>query len=183
MLLDMKISSYISYSLVCWASVSATHGYSYGLGVQNPSRSVSPQEQRRRDCNLGLRTAARDGDLGGVKRWLANGAQINDYGPKSGLTALDHATDAGHQNVMDYLRSQGGVSRATISGVSPQEQNRRNCNLGLRTAARDGDLEKVKYWVANGAQINDYGPKSGLTALDHAMEAGHRDVIAYLRSL
>ncbi|MDR2372057.1 MAG: ankyrin repeat domain-containing protein [Puniceicoccales bacterium] len=55
-----------------------------------------------------MRTAARNGDLNGVKELLEEGAQINDLGPKSGLTALDHAEDAGHRIMADYLRSQGG---------------------------------------------------------------------------
>jgi hypothetical protein len=81
-------------------------GSSHTRGAR--ARRVTPEEQRRRDLNLALRTAARDGKLKEVKSTLGQGAQINDRGPKSGLTALNHAEAAGHREVASYLRSQGG---------------------------------------------------------------------------
>jgi hypothetical protein len=108
------------------------------------SRRITPEEQRRRDLNLALRTAARDGDLD----------------PSLLLSAV-------------------GPNGSTVGSG---EQHQRDLNFTLRTAARDGDLGRVKDALRRGAKIDDRGPKSGLTALDHAEDAGHQEVANYLLS-
>jgi hypothetical protein len=87
-------------------------------------------------------------------------------------------------DLLDYVILAGleGLSGSSASGRNPREQERRGLNLALRTAARNGDLNEVKNALRRGAQINDRGPKSGLTAVDHAEDAGHRGVANYLRS-
>jgi ankyrin repeat protein len=89
-----------------WKNLHGNNSHTQSVGSEK--RKITQEEQRRRDRNLALRTAARNGDLNGVINALRQGAQINDHGPKSGLTALDHAEDAGRREVANYLRSQGG---------------------------------------------------------------------------
>jgi hypothetical protein len=118
--------------------------------------------------------------------WLIlGGGPDTNYRDRSGLTAWDYINrlpSSDRELWSNYMKSHLQTQPAGLGRVTPEEQERRSFNLALRTAARNGDLNGIKDALARGAQINDLGPKSRMTALDHAIDARHLEVVAYLRS-
>jgi ribosomal protein S27E len=52
-------------------------------------------------------------------------------------------------------------------------------NTSLLCASKEGDLEKVKYLIGNGAKVN-YKDNDGNTSLMYASYSGHSEVVKYL---
>ena len=104
--------------------------------------------------SLTLSEAADRGDLQGVKDFLDNGADVNAK-DESGATPLDINHN---KEIADLLRKHGGKYSK------------------IRFAARDGDSEAVKEFLAAGADVN----AKGMTPLHNAAMNGHTEVAKLL---
>jgi hypothetical protein len=153
----------------------------------NGARSVAPSGRpltQQEQANFDLRKAAATGDLQMAQDALRRGAQINDPGPHSGLMALDYAQRKGDRAMIDLLIRNGAHPVAPPNHpVAPSGRpltQQEQANFDLRKAAATGDLQMVQDALRRGAQINDPGPHSGLTALDYAQMSGNRAMIDLL---
>merc|ERR1711981_745684 len=50
----------------------------------------------------------------------------------------------------------------------------------MQVAAKVGDLDRVKFFIENGIHIDQASVPQGLTALHHAAQHGHIEVVKYL---
>lgn len=123
------------------------------------------------DANADLLSAATSGDLAGVRRALADKADINTKGAK-GRTPLMWAADKGKLNVVKYLVKKG------VTDINAKDD--RNMTA-LMLAAYHGHTEVVKFLVeVAGADVNTRGP-FGKTALGLASYSGNKEIATYLR--
>lgn len=119
--------------------------------------------------NKAFLRAAEDGDVEALKSALAAGADVNTV-DDDGYTALYHAADQGHEEVVAALLEVPGI-----------DVNRSECGFfPLHTAAFGGHVEVVKKLLsAPGIDVNI---KNELydTPLDNASEAGHEEIVELL---
>jgi ankyrin repeat protein len=108
-----------------------------------------------------LHSAANVGQREVAELLIANGADVN-VKSKFGKTPLDLAIIAGTPEVSDLLRKHGG-KHGTIHG-----------------AARGGDIEVVKEFLATGTDVNAKSSWNGSTPLHHAAEYGHKEIAELL---
>lgn len=124
------------------------------------------------DANADLFDAATRGDVAGVRRALADKADINAKGAK-GRTALMWAADKGQLDVVKYLAKKG---------VADSNAKDDKSMTALMLAAYHGHTDVVKFLVETaGADINVRGP-FGKTALGLARYSGHKEIATYLQS-
>jgi|GEM_PF-3293281 len=158
-------------------------------------------DPKRADETHPLITAAKEGDLDGLRKLLESGVPI-DIQDSSGRTALHVAAAFGHKNVVQHLLHQGAeVSSRDSSGSTPllfaawhghgqiarllldsgaqpnegpeskDEAGRTYTDLPLEVAAVHGDLDLVKALVEKGADVNAHG------GLDNASIHGGRTAL------
>jgi len=96
-----------------------------------------------------------------VELLIENEADVNDKN-NSGETPLDWAIKYKRTELADLLRKHGG-KHGTIHG-----------------AARGGDIEVVKEFLATGTDVNAKSSWNGSTPLHHAAEYGHKEVAELL---
>jgi ankyrin repeat protein len=121
-----------------------------------------------------LMTAATKGHLGVVQQLLqVVGDQGLEARDKDGWTALHFAVDGGHEEVVNFLLSQGAqASSKDDKGVTP-----------LITAATKGHLGVVQRFLqVVGEQGLTEQNENGLTALHFAVDKGHEEVVKFLIS-
>ena len=119
--------------------------------------------------SMGLITAARGGDLETVEKLLKEpDIDVNLQFSRGQWGALHEAALYGHSKVISALsgHSNSNVDIMTADGWSP-----------LMLAAQAGKVECVKVLLAAGARTEQKDQRLGLTALQHAKEAGHTAVI------
>ena len=147
----------------------------------------------RKKANKKLNFAAKVGNLENVKEAIENGADIRLAG-HGGASALGLATNAGHHDVVTYLKSIGAAfSEIEISEkIAKKEEETRaaidqakaavdQANKDLIIAATMGNLEDVKTAVVGGAEVNYHVDSSaGVSVLGVATTAGHDDIVKYL---
>jgi ankyrin repeat protein len=120
-----------------------------------------------------LIVAAARGHAAIVRRLLDRGAD-KDAVDDSGWTALRHAKDAGHEEVVEILRGAGASKSAALPSTS-----------SLMLAAESGDLEGVRAALRAGAEVDardDREKSRGRTALMLAASGGHAEVVEALLS-
>jgi ankyrin repeat protein len=148
-----------------------------------------------------LMTAARAGSVGVVKALLAQGAKVNAAENTQGQTALMWAAARGYQGVTRVLIDAGaditarsrvrqtrvmGVVSSTRAAV-PRNAFRQSAgslvNEGgftpLLFAARQGNVESVRFLLAAGANVNDVAPL-GTSVLLVAAQSGHGELGVFL---
>ena len=91
-----------------------------------------------------LMTCARSGSVDAVRVLLESGAEVNAKEPAQGQTALMWATAERH----------AGVVKALIDGHADLQAHTREGFTALHFAAREGDQECVKLFLAAGMDLN-----------------------------
>lgn len=100
-------------------------------GIAFSGRAGGQDKPSKMELGRKLRQAARDGDLGGVQRLLAQGADVDERG-KGDRTALMEASLNGHDRVASLLLAKGGSVYARDSdGESPRALALRGGHTGI----------------------------------------------------
>ena len=140
--------------------------------------------------------AVKDGHLDRVTELIANGFNIEANGSK-GWTALHHASEHGHLEIVAYLFvtchvNMEAKTNASCNGRLPVVRYIvETCHVdaeasdvegwnALHYASENGHLEVVEYLIETcnvDAEAKDNG---GWTALHQACEYGHLDIVIYL---
>lgn len=107
-----------------------------------------------------------DVDVDAVKRLLDQGADVKAK-DKKGRTALMHAAENGHTEVMKLLVNHGAVVN-TVDELG---------NTPIKWVVND--LDTVKFLIKNGADV-DRANKNGFTLLMAAAQRGATDVVKFL---
>ncbi len=118
---------------------------------------------------MNLLRASAKGDLAAVKKFIAEGVDVN-VADGSGRTPLLEAVWAGHIDVVKFLVEKGAkVDLADKVGYTP-----------LMRACEEGHLQVVTYLIGKGASVNSRGKVKGTTPLMLAAEQGHVKVLEAL---
>ena len=120
---------------------------------------------------MNLLRACAKGDLAAVKKFIADGAEVN-AADNSGRTPIIEAAWAGHLDVVKCLVEKGAaVDTADNAGYT-----------ALMRACEEGDLHEVTYLLGKGASVGARGKVRQTTPLMLAAEQGHLKVIDALLS-
>jgi uncharacterized protein len=120
---------------------------------------------------MNLLRASAKGDLAAVKKFVADGADVN-AADGLGRTAVIEAAWGGHGDVVKYLAEKGAnINAADNAGYTP-----------LMRAAEQGHLPVLTCLIHKGAQVNVRGKVRGTTPLMLAAEQGHIKVLELLLS-
>jgi ankyrin repeat protein len=118
---------------------------------------------------MNLLRASAKGDLAAVKKFVAEGADVN-AADGLGRTPVIEASWGGHEDVVKYLTEKGAnINAADNAGYT-----------ALMRAAEEGNLPVLNYLIHKGAQVNVRGKVRGTTPLMLAAEQGHIKVIELL---
>ena len=121
------------------------------------------------DVNKRLIMASDRGQIGGVQKFLDQGANVNARAPFSNNTALMLASRNGHPDVVRLLLERGAKMEATIAGG----------NTALMLASRNGHLAVANLLLEMGADI-DHINEEGETALIIATDQGLINMVKLL---
>ena len=144
-----------------------------------------------KDCSgwTALHSAALNGHMAMAQALLENGANVDAKDYNYGWTALRMAAPNGHRAVVQLLQKYGRNANAILKWATLQRCDIKNqaslekkvdlktkdCFVitGLRVAAADGNVTKLRKMLKNGANVNatDAG---GWTALIAAVYNGHK---------
>ncbi|WP_395004693.1 ankyrin repeat domain-containing protein [Undibacterium sp.] len=125
-------------------------------------------DQRAKNGDTALMLAAYLEQKDKVQRLIDAGAQVN----QEGWTALHYATVVGNFEIVTMLIER----HADINAETP------NKTTPLMLAARRGEMNVVKYLIAEGADITSKN-MLGWTAYDFAVESERRDIATLLQEL
>ncbi|KAG8574650.1 hypothetical protein GDO81_009261 [Engystomops pustulosus] len=142
-----------------------------GAGCDGCCTGASPgvrETVQEMDFQRGIWSAAMDGDLKRVQRFVEKGTDPN-LADNFGYTALHYSSRHGHLPVCSFLLKSGADSNAQTHGGS----------TALHRAAYCGHLQVVQMLLENGADPTKTD-SDGRTALHKAAEGGHRDLSLYL---
>jgi ankyrin repeat protein len=127
-----------------------------------------------------LFSAARAGDLAGIRAALEKGVDVN-LRDEAGMTPLMHAA-RGERPILGSpppVDHPDAVRLLLDAGADPEARSKSGQNA-LILAARYGRAGTVALLLERGIDVNARG-KDGKSALDWAMERNHKDVAARLR--
>jgi ankyrin repeat protein len=120
---------------------------------------------------MNLIRASAKGDLAVVKKFLAEGAEVNGA-DGSGRTPLIEAAWGGHADLVKYLVDKGAeVNAADNAGYT-----------ALMRACEIGNVPIITCLINKGASVNTRGKVRGTTPLMLAAEQGHIKVLELLIS-
>ncbi|HNV70978.1 MAG TPA: ankyrin repeat domain-containing protein [Candidatus Ozemobacteraceae bacterium] len=118
-----------------------------------------------------IHSAAKEGKVDVVKRWLALGGDLNEKDPR-GATPLHCAIEGGHRDVIKLLLQKGAdVHQINDIGNTP-----------LHEACWRGQFDTVQALVATGANPLAKAV-DGKTPTDLARAADHQEIVNYLLAL
>ena len=133
------------------------------------SETSEDSEDEFIDANENLIEAAKEGDVEGVQKSLAQGAEITAE-DEDGFTSMYLAAIGGHVDVIKCLIAAGA------------NKNERGCSgeTPLNVAVLQGQLNVVKYFVEELKVDVDQEEEDDANPLHWAAAEGHVDVIEYL---
>jgi len=156
-------------------------------------------------ADVALIKAAKGGDIEAVKRHLAAGVNVNakdmkgkvkKYPYQNGWTALHHASQAGHKEIVQLLIGEGADANAkapkSSGGSTPIDLTREHPEITellhkhgskhsrIHRAASVGYVEAVRDCLDAGMDVNKKLP-TGDTPLDKAISNGHTEAADLLR--
>jgi len=126
-----------------------------------PAPEAKPEPPTAKAPDISIHVAAQYGKIEAVNQHIAAGTDVNAKND-DGETPLDVAFLYNETETADPLRKHGG-KHGTIHG-----------------AARGGDIEVVKEFLATGTDVNAKSSWNGSTPLHHAAEYGHKEVAELL---
>jgi len=141
----------------------------------------------------GLFRAADAGDIGGVKKSLDAGVDVNSQ-DSDGWTALMFASIGGHVEVAHHLLQAGAdVNKQNNDGATPVKMARLTGQIDVvkalvKAGAPEGDIFQkvtvgdvagVKAFLARGENVN-FKDNDGWSLLMHASLQGHQDIATML---
>ena len=100
-----------------------------------------------------IHKACENGNIKAVKRFLADGTNVNVKND-DGLTPLINAAGFGHKEIAELLIAEGADVNAQCDGISP-----------LHSSVWRGDKEITELLIAKGANVNSLNEDKG-TPLD-----------------
>jgi len=128
---------------------------------------------RNRGGQSPLHKAAQAGPKTNVELLVSNGANLNAKN-NAGATPLDLAEQKGHTEIVELLKKHGAKE-------SPYPNINTNQAPKLRQAVEDGNIERVKQLIEEGADVN-VKYRRGTTVLHLASGAGRMDMVELLIS-
>jgi len=151
-------------------------------------RNISKLDERG---YASLHHAAQNNQRQAIELLIAKGGDVNVKNSR-GQTPLFHAIAAGHKDVAELLIAKGAeVNLMNKNGQAPLDlslsQNRKDivelliAEAAIHTAARLGDVDKVRSYLEKGADVN-VKDKDGQTALHVAARNKRKDVAELLIS-
>ena len=129
--------------------------------VEPVAEAATPKPPTAKAPDISIHRAAEFGDIEAVKQHIAAGTDVNAKND-DGETPLDVAFLYEETETADPLRKHGG-KHGTIHG-----------------AARGGDIEAVKEFLAAGADVNAKDDEFGTTPLHLAVQETHKEIIELL---
>ena len=118
---------------------------------------------------MNLLRASAKGDLGAVKKFVAEGSNVN-AADAGGRTPIIEAAWAGHTDVVKFLVDKGAnVNTVDNAGYT-----------ALMRACEEGHLAMATYLIAKGADVNARGKVRGTTPLMLAAERGQIPILELL---
>jgi len=120
-----------------------------------------------------LHKAVTDGEIEKVNLLISKGADVNAKN-NTGMTALDLAEQRGHIKIVELLKKHGAKE-------SPYPNTNSNQAPKLRQAVEDGNIERVKQLIEEGADVN-VKYRRGTTVLHLASGVGRMDMVELLVS-
>ncbi len=175
-----------------------------GLNEQSP-QTPNPNTRRPNISAEAFRLAAYEGDLSKVKTATESGMDVNGEDPTQKLTALHMAAYNGHTEIVNYLIQNGAtvdcldrdkktplihactgpfsapVTSFINAGANVNAPDGTEGFKPLMMAAGLGQSEIVEILLANKAKVSQKDTDEE-TAIDHARNAGHDDIVKRLES-
>jgi ankyrin repeat protein len=150
-------------------------------------------------CGPSVHDAAYFGNIEGVKRHLAAGADVNAQDNRGGYTPLHYAARKGHKEVVELLIAEGAEVNANDDrGSTPLDnaiyaketeiadllrthggKTGEELDFSIHEAAEQGDIEAVKQHLAAGTDV-DAKTGGGMTPLHLAAGYGRKEVAELL---
>ena len=159
-------------------STASSMGYA-GYVKQLIEAGADVNQPEGQSCMTPLMEAARSGNIEIVKLLVEAGADVNAkqfmYGQDIGYNALKYAREAEKEEIVNFLIDHGAEEPA----VQQQTANTAPMTNSLDQALMAGNVEKVKEFLANGANPNTLIPGVG-SALLFACTLGNAEIVQAL---
>ena len=167
--------------------------------VEPVAGAIQPEQPTAEAPDISIWDAVLDGDIEAVKQHIAAGTDVNamneDGGFVLGMTPLHIAASENHKEIVELLIAEGAdVNVKGENGETPLDvaflyeetetadplRKHGGKHGTIHGAARGGDIEAVKEFLATGTDVNAKSSWNGSTPLHHAAECGHKEVAELL---
>ena len=170
--------------------------------VEPVAGAIQPEQPTAEAPDISIWDAVLDGDIEAVKQHIAAGTDVNamneDGGFVLGMTPLHIAASENHKEIVELLIANGAdVNAKGENGETPLDvaflyeetetadplRKHGGKHGTIHGAARGGDIEAVKEFLATGTDVNakdDLSDFIGWTPLHQARVGGHKEIAELL---